>query len=319
VRYRGRIGTVFDVSVLNSQKAKAAIRDVANKRYGTARALYHLTLRRSDLGDPILIYTVGKVGSRSVVSALRASELARPVHHVHWLTDTKLADASRGYREGARRYRGTDKSRRFLQRFIWLGEFLNHEIAQADRVWTVVTLVRDPVARNVSSFFQNIGRFYDFWPMDELEHRDTDDVARELVDLFLESYPTNSTLISDDGDPLVWFDEELKAVFDVDVYAGSFPAKVGFRTYSSATANVLLIRVEDLDRVASHAFGSFLGASGVTVERRNDSLSKPYSAVYRRFRELLVMPEDYLDRLYTSRYATHFYTEAETAAFRDRW
>lgn len=304
---------------MNSQKAKAALRDVANKRYGTARARYRLTLRRSDFGDPILIYTVGKVGSRSVVDALRASELARSVHHVHWLTDTKLADASRRYREGARRYRGTDKSRRFFQRHVWLGEFLSHEIAQADRVWTVVTLVRDPVARNVSSFFQNLDSFFDFWPLDELEHRDTDDVARELIDLFLESYPTNSPLIAGDGDPLVWFDEELKAVFDVDVYARSFPAEVGFRTYSSATANVLLIRVEDLDRVASDALGSFLGVSGVTVGRRNDSLGKPYSAVYRRFKELLIMPEDYLDRLYTSRYATHFYTEAETAMFRARW
>ena len=298
---------------------KAGIRKIANRRYGTARAFYRTKLHRSKVGDPILIYSVGKVGSTSVAAALEDGVAPREVHHIHWLTDAKLTDARKNHREGANRYRGTDKSRRFFQRYVWVGEYLSREIAKGGRVWTVVTLVRDPVGRNVSSFFQNLESFFDFWPREELENRDIDEVAHQLVEMFLTSYVVKAQTVEADGDPLVWFDEELKEVFDVDVYASEFPTEAGFDTYSSDNAKVLLIRLEDLDNVASDALGPFLGVGDITMGRSNDSSDKTYADAYKRFRDLLVIPDVYLDRMYTSTYATHFYSESEIAAFRSRW
>jgi hypothetical protein len=79
------------------------------------------------------------------------------------------------------------------------------------------------------------------------------------------------------------------------------------------------VRLEDLDRVASIAFGEFLGADVANVVQRNEASDKVYADVYRRFTKLLRMPPQYLDRMYASRYSRHFYTPAELAEFRSRW
>ena len=84
-------------------------------------------------------------------------------------------------------------------------------------------------------------------------------------------------------------------------------------------SRVLLVRLEDLDRVAQPAFAEFLGADVGHVVQRNEASDKVYADVYRRFMGLLKMPRQYLDRMYSSRYSRHFYTEREIAKFRSSW
>jgi hypothetical protein len=191
--------------------------------------------------------------------------------------------------------------------------------APSDMVWNVVTLVRDPVRRDVSSFFQNLELMFDVWPADELRSRSAEDVAASLVELFLDTYVRSNSPREFDADPLTWFDTELKQVFGVDVFAKPFPVSRGYDRYSSANARVLLLRLEDLDRVARTAFAEFLGATVEKVVQSNDAADKVYSAVYSRFKSLLELPSEYLDRMYCSSYSKHFYSEQELAGFRSRW
>jgi hypothetical protein len=209
-----------------------------------------------------------------------------------------------------------------MPRYVWLGQQLSGAIrsAPAGTVWDVVTLVRDPVRRNVSSFFQNLELMFDFWPADELKSRSAGDVAARLVELFVDSYIAGKSPVEyDDGDPLTWFDEELKPVFGVDVFATPFPVSQGYEIYGGPSSRVLLLRLEDLDRVANAAFKDFLGAGLSRVVRRNDASDKVYADLYRRFRQLLKLPSQYLDRMYSSRYSRHFYTAEELASLRCCW
>ncbi|MGH0028376.1 MAG: hypothetical protein ACQGVC_01180, partial [Myxococcota bacterium] len=106
---------------------------------------------------PVLVYQMGKVGSSSVLRTLeQAPEPARPVIAVHYLVPRELEAARAYYR------RGTGRSS--PDRYTWmLGDAVGARLMQlGDRVrLPVVSLVRDPIAREVSSLFQDPRVFAD--------------------------------------------------------------------------------------------------------------------------------------------------------------
>jgi hypothetical protein len=286
-----------------------------------AKAHYTWSLPDPVRTNPVIVHTVGKVGSTAVAATLEATLPGRYIAHVHWLRSEHLRADEAHYRSRARAYWGTRRMSRFMPQYIWLGQHLCSAMASApaNTVWDVVTLVRDPVRRNISAFFQNLEPMFDFWPAEELKIRSAEEVAARLVELFLDSYVAGKSPIERDGDPLTWFDLELKPVFGVDVFARPFPVSQGYEIYSGPNSRVLLVRLEDLDRVAAVAFAEFLGVDVSHVVSRNEAADKVYADVYQRFRQLLRIPAEYLDRLYSSQYATHFYTARELARFRSYW
>ena len=108
-------------------------------------------------------------------------------------------------------------------------------------------------------------------------------------------------------------------MFGVDILAAEFEFARGYRRYRSNRAEVLLIRLEDLNRVAQKALSGFLGLEHVQVKRENDASENVYSDIYRTFREILSLPADYLDSVYSSAYSRHVYSEEELGRFRSRW
>ena len=297
------------------------MRGVARRSFLFAKAHYKLSLSNPSRTNPVIIYSVGKVGSSSVAATLEVTLKGRSVAHVHWLRAEHLRADEAYYKSRARAYWGTRQMARFMPRYVWLGQQLGHAVKSAPlgTVWDVVTLVRDPVARNVSSFFQNLELMFDFWPAQELKARPVDEVAARLVEMFLDSYVADGSLLEIGGDPLTWFDAELKPVFGVDVFGTPFPIFRGYEIYGGPNSRVLLVRLEDLDRVARPAFAEFLGARVSNVVQRNDAADKVYADVYRQFKKFLKMPRQYLDQMYSSRYSRHFYTPAELAEFRSHW
>ena len=51
----------------------------------------------------------------------------------------------------------------------------------------------------------------------------------------------------------------------------------------------------------------------------NTAEDKSYADLYKAFRRELRLPDAYLDRVYGSRSAHHFYSPAELVAFRRKW
>ncbi len=250
---------------------------------------------------------MGKVGSTSVYRALRAAAPGFTVYHVHTLDPRQIASAQRAY---ARSY----SARGVIPHHLLASRRLRDELArgQPRGRWKVVTLVRDPIARNVSSFFQDIQlRHPDYPYADRVASGDTEGLADELVALFLARH--------DHDEPLRWCDRELSGVLGVDVYAQPFPHDTGWATYRAPSADVLVLRLEDVDDVLEPASRAFLDISGVVPEQENVASDKSYADGYRAFLARLRLPEGYVDRTYASRYARHFYSAAERDAFARRW
>ena len=57
--------------------------------YPTARAYYHKHLKRADnryKNLPLLVYQMGKVGSKTIAHSLYKANIERHIYHVHFLT-----------------------------------------------------------------------------------------------------------------------------------------------------------------------------------------------------------------------------------------
>jgi glycosyltransferase involved in cell wall biosynthesis len=256
--------------------------------------------------DPILIYQMGKVGSVSVQTSLERAygELAVPVqiHRIH-LMNLSIEDATRIL---APEYPDPWKTLGAIRNGLEFRKVLEQSPNQA---WKLISLVREPVGRNIATFFQSLEEFLPDWKERRAKAALT---VEDLHKLFLEKQTLHQG-------PSEWFDNELKAVFGIDVYASSFPAAVGYKIYPDCPRTPLLvIRLEDLDRCAQVAMKEFLGLETFALHKANVGEEKEYSDLYRAFRKE-PLPAWYIEEMYRTAYARHFYTTDELQAFGARW
>jgi hypothetical protein len=178
-----------------------------------------------------------------------------------------------------------------------------------DRKWSVISLTRDPVARNVSMFFQMLDIHFPGWKSKYKKgHLNLEELQYFLVHEF---WSGNA--------PELWFDDQMNPVFHIDVYASSFPHDQGYKIYpGNKNVKLLLIRLEDLDHVARQAMAEFLQIKRFRLIKSNVGEKKEYSTLYREFKRM-PLPKSYLEKMYSLKYTRHFYTEQEINKFYQRW
>lgn len=205
-----------------------------------------------------LVYTMHKVGSSCVMQALRSIE--------------RLPE--RGYAEN-----------------------LDNYLRPLSKYEKVITMSRDPVARNISRFF-NI-------------------YNQSLVGLSPKEIETQFMKFNWDY-PLKWFDTYFNPHF-FNVYDSTFYRKRGWQIYG----DILVIRMENLSSGLQNAFIQLFDLpedTHVQVEHRaNATLNKEYGETYADFLEYIKFDDDFLDKMYDNQYCNHFYYKKEIAEFKKRW
>jgi hypothetical protein len=119
--------------------------------------------------------------------------------------------------------------------------------------------------------------------------------------------------------PKVWFQRQLQPVFGIDVFATAFPKERGYAIYATKDVSLLVIKLEMLEECASQAMRDFLGIDEFLLRNSNIGEEKEYKDMYKSFLRSIALPDEYLNRMYNSEYAQHFYTDAELQHFRMRW
>jgi hypothetical protein len=304
------------------RKAEKTLDKLVQNNYSATKARYQNRCARGDRrfqdAAPLLIYTMGKVGSSSVLHSLQQLDLDRPIYHLHSLASDPLAKL-----EAELKPAFPDPQAMVSLHHVWRCQYVLDELARRpDRKMQAISLIRDPLARNVSNFFQHIGvealpsatggqrwrlfsSFYDF-EFVAGEH-DMD----QLIDVYLAKEWHDF--------PPLWIERELEGVLGIDVYATPFPREQGYAIYQSDRARLLLIRLQDLNRCAEQALCQFLDLDRFTLVNANVAEKKEYVDVYQAFKAAIAFSESFLDEIYTSKLARHFYSSAEIQAFRDRW
>ena len=250
---------------------------------------------------------MAKVGSMSVYRTLERELPDHHIFHTHYLHPETTRTMNAAFR-------------RFFETRGWVwfydeifgAEYLYPRLQKKMQgpKWKVIALVRDPVSRNVSSFFQHLQ--FNFPTLKEIDKTDPNRVDTLTNTFLLESEGTHRF-------PLTWFHKEVRDIFGIDVFKTPFPFDQGYEIYEGEKADLLVIRLEDLDNCGSKALEAFLGLKDVELLTVNKASGKSYDGGYKTFKNSLRLPATYLDRMYSSRMARHFYQPHEIEIFRSKW
>jgi hypothetical protein len=247
----------------------------------------------------VLVYATPKTASTAVTAALQKVE-GQTVFHVHMISDASI----RTLREGMRR-RGLTRARQDMNGLEDLGVALAEELIKPRRPARIVSLVRDPIARNISFYFQTLDVL---WKTERAhEQVKVERLLAEFHDRFVHERGID------------WFDKEFKPVLGIDVYAHPFPQGEGFLRISNGPYEVLLMRHDLDDRLKEKCLAELIGVPAVSLTPKNVGTQKVYSSTYTEFLKRIRLPEEYVDRMLGSKYARHFYSAEELARLRAKW
>jgi hypothetical protein len=185
-----------------------------------------------------------------------------------------------------------------------LGLRLRNELIDRAGRAAIVTLVREPIARNISSYFEHLDAI---WNMPNAH----ESVSLELL---IEGFRNRYT----HEEPLTWFNDEMLPVTGIDVYEYPFPAS-GHVVVRRENVDLLIMKSELPDGTKAAALSQFLGMRGLALAPANRTLDKTKGLMYRQFLDALQLGDEYVERMLENRFARHFYTSAELDSLRRRY
>lgn len=260
----------------------------------------------------VLIYQMGKVGSSTLLKSLRKINIPQPIYKVHFLNPQTNQEirAKSAYTKKTRnellipRHLIIDKC--FCQKI--------HRILARSQQLKLITSVRDPISRSISSFFQNITKILPCFQR-RLESRKVS--VQELINLYWEHPEAKERRYRH----IHWFDRELSSVLGIDVFSIDFPKAQGYFLKKDFVENIdlLILKLEKFSQCLTTSLKDFLDLSTLNIASENISNLKKYHELYREFKNEIRFSPEYLDQIYNSQFVQHFYTDEEIEQFKIRW
>lgn len=256
--------------------------------------------------DPILIYTMGKVGSTTVYHTFQQLFIWPLVYHVHHLTPEILEFMVSKYEKNELTVTGKISLRnlqRGSSRHLSASHILRKVYSEeTNKKWNIVTLVRDPFSTYLSHIFQNpqISRKS---LLDEKGKIDRKKVEGHVHKTF-SGFNPNKDYISN------WFDREFLKFTGVDLYQYPFNAEKGCTFISDEKFNIAVISLETLDENLPEVIREFVPGSNITsVEKKNVRNRDDQATFYNDLKKELAVPREGLEKMYSTKYAKHFFTK----------
>jgi hypothetical protein len=283
---------------------------VGERNYLLARAFYR-TYPVLGRKPTLLIHTMGKVGSSTLTDFLRGTGIENDYSIIRptWVSDAGVRYLEDMENEGFGGWENFPDGVKAMIARCDVERKLLQGIKNFKVKPKVITLIRDPVAIDVSNFFHN----FKWWPKELLE------LCEDQQAGYMEQLERHFLNFKRHDMPLVWFDTEFEDIFHIDVLSSEFPVDQGYKIYEGDYADVLLMRLESLNACVAKALVEFLGIEEVNLVNTNVAEKKWYGSIYEEFKKTVALPEDYLNTMYDWTYARHFYSMEELETFREKW
>jgi hypothetical protein len=260
--------------------------------------------------SPIIVFSVGKVASKTVTESIYALEdIPYSVYHAHVLSPKIL-----NFNDIDSQEKNFTATNDYLGFNLKLSKFVNENLDNYQ--WKVITLVREPLSIILSTFFEflDIGR--------TLQDRHPEIFKNGKLDISYDEFCKffNFKFAYMTGDYVIdWFNQEMKEVFKIDVYDYEFDHSKGYSIIKNKNVELLTIRLEDLDRVFATSVSEFLGIKDIKMIKENIADTRHYAKYLDFLKKKLNIKEFLSSHFYESRYATHFYSKNEILQFKEKW
>lgn len=237
---------------------------------------------------PVIILTFGKVGSSSVYETLKR-ELSNPVFHLHNFTDKSI-------KKGINLHIQSD--RKSIPLHLRVSNVLHKKLKNYENKLYVITILREPISREISAFFQN-SEFY----------KNSIEGPGLMINLDAAMPILNNVINGGMTKKLEnWIDEELVDGLGINVYEKSSFSDKKFQIFHSKKCELLLLKMEDLDQVFNEAINNLLQTNlNIELLKSNIGGSKHYSRVYKKAKNLVELKAETKRELLSSKYMNSFY------------
>ncbi len=233
-----------------------------------------------------IVYTMGKVGSSSISTSIKSAGLH--CLDVHFLNEQRICNILQSYFE--------DPDVEIVPQHIIESLIAHNALVKQGRM-KVVTLVRNPIMRNISAVFQNLPPRH---------NDDFDEILKRL-----QKYGTKT--------PDNWFRRDFIPTTGIDIFSAKVdPTSDHFR-FSSDKADVLMLKLEAPDDRKEELLRQFVGAN-VTLERANEARNKGYYEVYKKITEdPNIVRSTFVQDCLKLKYFNKLYSRDDAALLRDRY
>ena len=233
----------------------------------------------------IIVYNMGKVASTSIYNALKKRNDCYGFH-THSLTQLEVNDSF------------WDRNRR-IRHCISLAK----HIIQPKHPTKIITLVRDPLARNISAYFETNKKA-------KAPNFDTTKI-NYLIEDFIEHFNHHE---NED-----WYQNEFNRALDTDIFAYEFDRERGWSIFKNGSFEVLVLKTSLPDSEKTKQIEQFTGIENLVINRINETGAKKASSCYKQFKETIKFPDQIAQSIIRSRFTQHFFTESEICNMRKQW
>jgi len=299
---------MFDAKFLMLKQSLVAV--VGERNYLRARSLYR-TYPVMGKKPTLFIHSMGKVGSSTLTDFLKGTGIEKDYSIIRstWVSDVGFRYLEDMENEG---FGGWDSFPDGVKAMIARCD-VERKLLQGIKNFKVkpkvITLIRDPIAIDISNFFHN----FKWWPKELLE------ICENRGPGYMEQLERHFLKFKRHDMPQVWFDTEFEDIFHIDVLSSEFPVDEGYKIYEGDYADVLLMRLESLNACVAKALIELLGIEKVNLVNTNVAEKKWYGSIYKEFKDTIALPGDYINTMYDWKYARHFYSREELEKFREKW
>lgn len=260
----------------------------------------NINIIKSAYESPILVYQHGKVGSSSVSEGLRRAGVQNT--HIHqFLFKNDIA---------GKLLLGDDEEN-FKKKYsifhFQIPEYVRW-IKKGIKGKKIITMVRDPIAVDLSAVFQWIGTgVCDRYFSEQLREGNS----------FLQAVLNH--MLKFQNRLFDWFDDELKELCGIDVFDYPFDCDKGYSIIKDCGVEILLLKTEKLSQM-TEVIRNFTDSPQFEMLNENMGKNKEYVHIYEKVKKNLVLPDEYIDFYFKGNpQVNHFYSKAEQEFMKNKW
>jgi hypothetical protein len=241
-----------------------------------------------------LVYTMGKVGSSTIYKTLETELKVAHVFHVHRLSRKWLETRDPSISEN--------------HPYVKKAKQIQKLKSTPGNRFKIISVVRDPIAKKVSGFFQN-PHLYGLTPQDLLTispHDACDLIVKNRMKFY---------------DTVEWFDLEFADFTGIDIYQQPFNHSDKKQIIAGNNLDVMILRLEDFkdEKTLVLNLQEFIELPIQKITNANITEEKPFAALNKQVVDMIRFPDDFVNDIYASKYCQHFYTPTEINQFKMKW
>jgi hypothetical protein len=254
-------------------------------------------IRTRNIENTIIIYQMGKVGSQSLKESIIRDGFDCLNLYSLKVPTLNLVSKNINYKN---------------KKFVFLGSIrqkLYSLILRSAKVKKkIITVVRDPIARDVSFIYH----FFSVFLYNLINQGTGEEFSlQELIQNIYDKYIIH-------GSATNWFNNDFNKTLGLNIFDYPFNKDKGCSFIKYMNFNILILTLEKLNN-NEKIIGDFLGSKDFKLISTNRATKKWYSEIYRLTKDSIFISEEQIERIYSSNFMKHFYNNNDILEFKNKW